>query len=292
MTRFTGVFLVTLIVFGLAACEAPEAGAGDGRSVRVEGLTAATVNEEPIFLSDIELEAAAQGLVAPGEAFDPDHPDFQSVMDQMIDQKLLAQEAERRRLDATDGAAHRLQVARERILGNILVETLVANDVTEEAIQEMYAEQVRLQQLDDEVRVSLITVADQATAQTVIAEYDAGEEFPALAFKYSVDSTTRVDGGDLGYINPANQPEPFGSQIGDTPVGELSPPFEADSQWHVLKIEDRRQQAPKTLEEMRPDIVTFLTYSQINQTLKALRTSGEIEILERGRTATNGGDDG
>lgn len=264
-----------LAAFTLAACSQP-APQESSASVRLEGATAAIVNDDPLYLADVELEAVAQGLIAPGDGFTPDHPEFENVLEQLIDQRLLAQEALRRELDENADARHRLAVARERILGNLLVENLVAAQVTEEAIQEMYAEQVRLQQLDDEVRISLITVPDAETAASVTEEYAAGAEFSALAVKYSTDTSTRLEGGDLGYIGPADQPEPFASTIANTPVGDISAAFESEDGWHVLKVEDRRQRPPKTLEEMRPEIITFLTYSEINTILTKLRTSGEI----------------
>lgn len=252
----------------------------EAMSVRIEGVTAAIVNGEKIYLSDIELEASAQGLITPGDTFGHDHAEYQTILEQLIDQRLLAQESVRRRLDEEEDARHRLNAARERILGNILVESLVASDVTEDAIREMYAEQVRLQQLDDEVRISMITVADESTADTVRAEYANGAEFSALAFRYSIDTATRIEGGDLGYVNPADQVEPFASTIANTSVGDISSTFESETGWHILKVEDRRQRAPKTLEEMRPEIVTFLTYSQINQILRTLRTSAEITHVD------------
>lgn len=245
-------------------------------SVRLDGETAAIVNDAPIYQADIELEAVAQGLIAPGELFSENHEQYQFILDQLIDQRLLAQEAVRRNLDLDDTARHRLAIARERILGNLLVESLVASEVTEDTIRQMYSQQVRLQQLDDEVRISLITVRDEATAKSVIRDHKAGTEFSALAFKYSIDANTRIEGGDLGYIGPADQPEPFASTIANTPVGSLSKAFQSETDWHVLKVEDRRQRAPKTLEEMRPEIVTFLTYSQINEILRDLRINSDI----------------
>jgi len=245
--------------------------------VLVEGEVAVIVNDEPIYVADLELEATTQGHILPGEAFDLDHVEYQTVLDQLIDQRLLAQEAVRRELDGEPVAIPRLRAARERILSNLLIEELVARNVSEDAIRTMYAEQVRLQQLDDEVRISLITVADETAGGQVIAELSRGAEFSATAFKYSIDASSRIDGGDLGYIGPAEQPEPFASTIANTSVGEVSPLFESEAGWHVLKVEDRRQRAPKTLEEMRPEIVTFLTYSQINDILGRMRGSANIK---------------
>ena len=202
------------------------------------------------------------------------------MLDQLVDQRLLAQEAIRRNLDLDKLAQHRLTVARERILGNMLVETIVATDVTEDAVRAMYSEQTRLQQLEDQVRISMITVPDKATADQVIQEYKDGTEFSALAFKLSTDATTRIQGGDLGYIAPANQPEPFLSAIANTKVGTISGALESENNWHVLKVEDRRKPPPKTFEEMRPEIVSFLTFSELNNIIGKLRGEANIETID------------
>jgi len=277
MKKTSHIRLIRAIVCSLvlAGCDQLKVDS-DPESVRLDGETAAIVNDEQLYAIDLELEAVAQGLIAPGDIFTEDNDQYQIVLDQLIDQRLLAQEAVNRNLHLDDNARHRLDIARERILGNLLIESLVAEEVTEETIRGMYNEQVRLQQLDDEVRISLITVADAATANTVIADYKAGAEFSALAFKYSTDAATRIEGGDLGYIGPSEQPEPFSSTIANTPVGQISPAFQGETAWHVLKVEDRRQRAPKTLEEMRPEIVTFMTYSQINKILRDLRITANI----------------
>ncbi|MEM9317329.1 MAG: peptidylprolyl isomerase, partial [Pseudomonadota bacterium] len=178
-------------------------------SVRVEGVRAAIVNGDPVYLSDLELEAAAQGLIAPGDAFSPEDEAYNTVLDQLVEQRLLAQESLRRGLDRDPNAQHRLNAARERILTNLLMESLVAENVTEDAIRAMYAEQVQYQQLDDQVRISLITVETEEDAEQVRSEYEAGTEFPTLAIQYSTDTSSRLDGGDLGYIRPADQAEPL-----------------------------------------------------------------------------------
>lgn len=277
MKKTTLIWLFAALAgsFILASCERLKID-DRSKSVHLDGETAALVNGEPLYSIDVELEAVSQGIIAPGEVFTQDNDQYQIVLDQLIDQRLLAQEAVKRNLDFDENARHRLAIARERILGNLLIESLVAREINEATIQEMYAAQVRLQQLDDEVRISLITVPDEATAKAVIRDYKSGAEFSALAFKYSTDASTRIEGGDLGYIGPAEQPAPFSRIIANTAVGKISDPFQSADDWHVLRVEDRRQRAPKTLEEMRPEIVTFLTYSQINKILRDLRINASI----------------
>jgi peptidyl-prolyl cis-trans isomerase C len=252
------------------------------RQVGFDASTAAMINGEPIYISDVELEAVSQGRIEPGEAFGPDHTDYQLVLDQLIDQRLLSQEAVRRGLDKTPQAQRRLETARERLLGNFLMENLVATEVNEAAIDKMYDEQVRLQQLDDEVRIRHILTETREEAEDVLEKARAGEDFTALAFESSTDTRTRLDGGSFGWVAPNDMIDPFPSVIADTAVGEISEPFESEQGWHILKVEQRRTRPPKTKEEMRPEIVTYLTFTQISEILQDLRASADIQQRDGG----------
>jgi len=264
---------------GISACEPQSSTLSSAR--QVDGATAALVNGDPIYISDVELEAAAQGKIEPNSPFGPDHPDFQPVLDQLIDQRLLAQEAVRRGLDKDTAARRRLEAGRERLLGNILVENLVANEVTETAIDAMYAEQVKLQQLDDEVRLRHILVETEAKAKSVLTELEGGRDFTEAAFEHSDDIRTRLDGGDFGWISPNEMIEPFSAMIGDTKTGAFSSPFQSEQGWHVLRVDERRTSPPKTKDEMRPEIVTFLTFTQISDVLRDLRFGAVIRQRNR-----------
>ncbi|MEM6410437.1 MAG: peptidylprolyl isomerase [Pseudomonadota bacterium] len=274
-------YALSLLCVLAAGCSGSE-GSGERTSVRVEGVRAAIVNEEPIYLSDLELEAAAQGLISPGDPFTRENGAYQLVLDQLVDQRLLAQESLRRRLDEDPNAQHRLNAARERILTNLLMESLLAQNVTEDAIRMMYAEMVQYQQLDDEVRISLITVDDRATAELLVSEYNAGTEFSSLAIQYSIDTSSRLDGGDLGYIRPTQQSELLASAIANTATGSISEIIESGSVWQILKVDDRRQSPPQTLEEMRPLIVKELNRNELTKIVNFLRINGDVAILERG----------
>ena len=268
-----------LFVLAAAACSAP---AEEEVPVRVEGATAATVNGEKIYVSDVELEAVARGLVPASQKIGPGNPDYDKVLNELIEQKLLSQEALRRGLDKDPAARRRLEMARERILFTLMVENLVATEVTEDQIEAMYQEQVTLQQDDDEVRIAHILVDTQEEAQALFERIQAGESFESLVSAHSEDSATRMENGDLGYISPNDEPAPFPLVIANTGVGEVSPPFESADGWHILKVKDRRSRPPQTREEMRPKIVTFLTFEQSSKLLRRLRAEAQIQQGEPG----------
>lgn len=283
------IAMLTLGLSGLTACgPAPNV---QTNTTIIDSTTAAFVNGETIYISDVELEAVAQGLIVPGSEFGTSHPDFPQVLEQLIDQRLLAQEAVRRGLDEDPAAKRRLAAGRERLLGNILVESLVANEVTEDAIDRMYEEQVKLQQLDDEVRIRRIIVEARADAEMIAAELSDGRDFAEAALEYSTDNRTRLEGGDLGWVKPNELTDPYAAIIGNTVTGTVSEIFETESGWAILKVDERRTTPPKTKDEMRPEIITFMTFTQISDILRELRLSADIqqrdpiEILQEAEAA-------
>ena len=117
----------------LTACN-PQ-GTDPAARVRVDGAVAAVVNGDPVYLADVELEAAAQGRIDPGEPFGIGHPAYQDVLDQLIDQRLMAQEALAKDLDKEGTSPRRLEAARERATVSEVVSTIATVDRTALASQ-------------------------------------------------------------------------------------------------------------------------------------------------------------
>lgn len=68
-----------------------------------------------------------------------------------------------------------------------------------------------------------------------------GVSFAELARSNSDDPTTASQGGDLGWINPANLPPNFRERVEALDLGELSEPFRARSGWHLVELLERRE---------------------------------------------------
>ena len=278
--------LAPMMIMGilLAACskDAPRPGAAAGA---VDSTVAAMVAGQPIYASDVQLEAEAQGVTEAGKQLEFDSGEFNRVLDQLIDIKLLAQEATGRQLDQDPQARHRLDAAREHILGNILVETVVAERVDEAAIKKMYDSQVAIWELGDEVRVRHIVSASKEDADKILAKLQGGADFAVLASKESIDQATRLEGGDLGYMTEDQAPPELQKVIKSTPIGGISKPFPTSMGWHVAKIEDRRKEQPPTLEALREPILKHLTMMQIGEELKELRTKAKIQKMNSPQNA-------
>ena len=239
----------------------------------------ATVDGQTVWASDVKREAAAQGLIGEGDPLDSSSALFHQALDEVIDQKLLAGEATKRNLANDPRTKRRLAAARERILGDMLVESMVEKTVSESSIRGLYDEELKLSKQADEFHARQIVLSNQADAQVVKKLLAAGGSFDTLAMQRSVDAATRFNGGDLGYFTIDVMPPAYADVLKTTKTGDLLGPFQTDAGWVVMKVEDRRLETPVSLEAARPQIVRFLTYNEVRDLLEKLRRRSQVKLL-------------
>jgi peptidyl-prolyl cis-trans isomerase C len=285
MTAVRPMFATALIlacVLGLAACgrgggaeHAPER--GDRAVAKVDGQT--------VWSSDVKREAVAQGLIGEGEPLDVSSDLFRRVLDEVVDQRLLAEEALKRKLDKDPMAQRRLAAARDRVLGDMLVESVVAEAVNDNAIRGLYQEQLKLAKRSEEIHARQIVLPTAAEAEAVRKLLAAGASFEALAMEKSTDAATRFNGGDLGYFTIDVMPEAYDAALKAVRPGQVVGPFPVAGGYALVKVEDRREEQPITLEAARPQIVRFLTYDQIRDLLEKLRGRSKVEVMVKSDTS-------
>lgn len=279
MTRkltFRTAVVVMALVLGAAACTRSQT---DGRPPQAGDQAVAKVGDWTIWASDVKREAVAQGLVGEGEPLSTTSDMFRQVLDGVIDQKLLAAEAVKRKLEQDPAVQRRLAAARDRILGDVLVERSVERAVNDNNIRGLYQELQRGARPTEEFRARQIVTSTEAEAQSVAKLLAAGATFESLVLAKSTDAATRFSGGDLGYFTTDVMPDGYDEALKGVKAGQVVGPFRTDAGWVVLKVEDLRPQQPISLEEAKPQIVRFLTYSDVRDLLETLRKNAKIRVL-------------
>ena len=278
--RFAALGLAAMLA--LAGCGR---GAGAERPPERGDQAVASVDGRKVWASDVKREAVAQGLIGDGEPLDTSSDTFRKVLEEVIDQKLLASEAMKRKLDKDPAAQRRLAAARERVLSDLLVENVVADAVNENAIRSLYQEQLKLAKRSEEIHARQIVVPTQADAEAVKKLLAAGASFEAVAMEKSTDAATRFNGGDMGYFTTDVMPEAYGQALKSAKPGQVVGPVAVDGGFALVKVEDRRLEAPVSYEAARPQIVRFLTYDQIRDLLEKLRGRAKIAKLVKADAA-------
>ena len=244
---------------------------GDTVVARVSGTT--------LFASDVDLAAQEQGFVDEGISLPTTDARYRQVLDELIDQRLLALDAESQGLNTDREAKIRLAAARERILGNIRVERHLRDTVNEISIRRMYEEQAKLAARGDEVRARHILVEEKTKADELLKKLDAGEDFGGLAIAHSIDEGSSDRGGDLGYFTQDMLNGRFTQPVFNAGKGERVGPIKSEFGWHIAEVLDRRPAPQPSFETLRPKIMNFMTFDAIQDLLKELRNNADVEIL-------------
>lgn len=89
-------------------------------------------------------------------------------------------------------------------------------------------------------------ILDDEGAQKRLAELRQraldGESFADLARENSEDIGSMLQGGDLGWTMPGQMVPEFDQVMDNTDEGDISEPFKSQFGWHILTVEERREQ--------------------------------------------------
>ncbi|OGQ51837.1 MAG: hypothetical protein A3J24_03680 [Deltaproteobacteria bacterium RIFCSPLOWO2_02_FULL_53_8] len=95
-------------------------------------------------------------------------------------------------------------------------------------------------------------------AQELIKKIKAGEEFAALAKKHSVDTSSALRGGDLGWFQRGDMVGPFEEAAFSLKKGEVSGIVETAFGLHIIKVYDKQEPQTAPLKEVEPQIKSII----------------------------------
>jgi peptidyl-prolyl cis-trans isomerase C len=267
-----------VLALTLSGCGLGRDSGGDGQAIR-DPIVAATVNGRPIYIEDVRAHAVARGWLRETEDLDANSDAFYIALEELIQVRLFAMEAEARGLDRRSDVRRQIENARERVLANAIYDEIDSRATDPEAIERLYRENATRLGEGDEVHLRHIQFDTREAADAAKRRLDLGERFEALAFELSTERDTAPDGGDLGFRAVNDLVPVVRQEVERTNIGNLIGPIEIDGTWHVFRLEDRRTRGVPSLETLRPRIVDWLRYQEITQLDERLQRDARIERL-------------
>ena len=139
-------------------------------------------------------------------------------------------------------------------------------EVDEQALREAWREQN--QSADRRVSHIMVTFGDErsreeaeALASEALASLEEGESFAGTAARYSDDTASAEDGGDLGVISRGFFGDAFDEAAFSLGVGETSQLVEMDGAFHILRVTEL---AGPSFEEQRDALAQDVALSSVN----------------------------
>ena len=237
----------------------------------------ATVDGTEITLGQV---VAASGRMGEQMGAMPDEVLLENMLEQMVDQALLARTVSASVEDDPKSVTIELENGRRGLLAGSAIEAMLAEPIPEEELQAAYDESIATLEPAVEYNAGHILVASEDEAKAIAARIEAGEAFADLAAELSLDPGSGAQGGDLGWFALGQMVPEFEQAVVSAEPGKLTAPVESQFGWHLILVNETRDVPPPAFEDVRGDIEGALRQQQIRGELEALRSAATIEILD------------
>lgn len=237
----------------------------------------AVVNGEPITEQDFDeaLQAMHQGRSVQSVM----SMDFHKLLEGLIEERLIIQEAERMNLDQEADVLARLELEQKVAAAEELVRREVKEpvEINDEMIEAYFNDTLQ------EIRARQILVETLEEAEAVLEELKSGADFAELARERSIGSRAS-SGGDLGTFPIHKIYPPLEDEVLALQVGETSQPISAPDGFHIVKLGERTPADPELLPTYREKVKTRLRHKLERERYKALiaklRAESDITIFK------------
>jgi peptidyl-prolyl cis-trans isomerase C len=212
--------------------------------------------------------------------------------EQIVQVKVLAAEAEKRKLDQEGKVKDQLAFQRQNLLAQAMFLALQDSvKVDDAAVQKYYTEHkndyevlkarhilIREKGAPMQPIAGKPELSDEealAKAKDIRKKLVAGEDFATLAKAESDDAGSGAQGGDLGEFKKGMMVPPFEEAAFAAKVNEVTEPVKTPFGYHLIKVESH---VTKSLAEARPDIEKKLRPELARTSVENLRKDATVKM--------------
>ncbi|MBE3589275.1 MAG: peptidylprolyl isomerase [Firmicutes bacterium] len=117
----------------------------------------------------------------------------------------------------------------------------------------------------EEIRARHILVDSQEKAAELRAQLDKGASFADLAKQYSLDPSTKDQGGELGWFSRGKMTAAFEDAAFALQPGQVSDPVQTEYGWHLILLEERKPAMPAKFADVRDRVRADYIDDQVAQ---------------------------
>ncbi len=224
----------------------------------------------------------------------------ENILENLIFEKIIYQEALKNNLTVNDTELDELMVEYKTffaddqaytdfLTSNNMNEEFLKNSLrTDEVIQryvDFYMENLEISDEDllkyyednvDQfvsVKARHILVNSMEEAEDIMRQINEGADFSDLAMAFSTDTTSAVNGGDLGYFYKGQMVPTFEEAAFSLEIGEVSGIVPSDFGFHIIKLDDRSE----GFEDKRELVLSEYKNVKYGERMDELESQSEIE---------------
>ena len=262
-------------LLALIACNSNNSPQGAGPA---KDAVAATVNGTPISESLVGMMLKQRTNL--GRPADPESR--KTFIDSLAMQLIISQEAVKKGLDKAPEVVNRIELGRQSVLVDAFVQDYLKNNAVSEDMLKAEYEKIKAQATGTEYKARHILVENEAEAKDIIARLKKNPKaFEALAKEKSKDRGSKDNGGDLGWFDPRGMVPEFGAAVAQLAKGKFTEePVKSQFGYHVILLEDSRQQQVQPLEQIKPALMQQMQQQNLKKLFDEMKAKAKIEIVQ------------
>lgn len=187
------------------------------------------------------------------------------LLEQVIAWELLYMHAKDENLEERDEYKLQIEEAKKGILSQIAVNDVISNvKVSDEELEEYYNSNTEAFSEDAKIKANHILVDSEELANSIVSEMKNGLSFKDAAEKYST-CPSKAQGGSLGAFGRGMMVPEFEDAAFELELGKISDPVKTQFGYHIILVEEKIPQRVKSLEEVKPQIMSSLLQGKQSQ---------------------------
>jgi peptidyl-prolyl cis-trans isomerase C len=271
MKRVLVVLFVVCLAFACAKKEGEK-----------KGPYLAKVGDTVITQADFDREL--KGLPEFVQKMFEDRAGKEKFLEELVKRELLYKEALKKGLDKDQEYVKKLEDFKKITLVGLLLQKEIEAKVkvSDQDVKAYYEKNKDKFSPVTQIRASHVLVKTEGEAKNIEERLKKGEDFAQLAKKYSIDTTTAKNGGDLGYFSKGQMVPEFESAAMRLKKGEISEPVKTTYGYHIIKVTDKKMGPVVEFEKAKNLISQNLMAEKQKEVfdsyIEGLRKSYKVEI--------------
>lgn len=201
-----------------------------------------------------------------------------AVINQLVNRELVVQDAITQGFDKDSSFLKILETLKYNAMFNFgMQKYFERHPVSEERLRKEYERFEPLKQY----QIRHIVVNSRREAEELIKTIRTDGNFAQLAAQYSIDPISRPRGGGVGWLTEEQMFEPIAKAVATLSKGAVTKePVKTSAGWHVVLLEEIREQPPLPFEAARGQLMLQVRQKQTVEYFDRLRKDAQIEIIK------------
>jgi peptidyl-prolyl cis-trans isomerase C len=217
-----------------------------------------------------------------------------AFLKELIDHELLMQEARRLGLDQNEAIRDRVRRYKEKLLKEeLLKDRLNATvELTKDELDRYYEKHADELLTPLKVRVAVMLLPNYPAAKDLENQVNRGGDFGKYAQRYSIDTKTKANGGDLGPYRKGLVVPEVDAVIHTLKPGMISAPIKTDAGYYLVKITELEPEIIQAdlakRERLRQELLYLKRKQHFDNVIADIKSKAVVRLADGTRYASDG----